>query len=168
MIKKGSAMFILLFLFWLMMMGSITTEIVIFGLLISAAIYFLMYKLFGITPKKELRYISLAWYAPMFLFLMLREVIKANLAVLKVIFSGTKHPESVIVTRRFPLVTEFARNVLANSITLTPGTISAEVTGDVFTVHGLESSFADGLDDWVVLKFLMKIERKLGYDSRNA
>ena len=54
-------MFILLFLFWLMMMGSITTEIVIFGLLISAAIYFLMYKLFGITPKKELRYISLAW-----------------------------------------------------------------------------------------------------------
>ena len=168
MIKKGSAMFILLFLFWLMMMGSITTEIVIFGLLISAAIYFLMYKLFGITPKQELRYISLAWYAPMFLFLMLREVIKANLAVLKVIFSGTKHPESVIVTRRFPLVTEFARNVLANSITLTPGTISVEVTGDVFTVHGLESSFADGLDDWVVLKFLMKIERKLGYDSRNA
>ncbi len=168
MIKKGSAMFILLFLFWLMMMGSITTEIVIFGLLISAAIYFLMYKLFGITPKKELRYISLAWYAPMFLFLMLREVIKANLAVLKVIFSGTKHPESVIVTRRFPLVTEFARNVLANSITLTPGTISVEVTDDVFTVHGLESSFADGLDDWVVLKFLMKIERKLGYDSRNA
>ncbi len=161
-------MFILLFLFWLMMMGSITTEIVIFGLLISAAIYFLMYKLFGITPKKELRYISLAWYAPMFLFLMLREVIKANLAVLKVIFSGTKHPESVIVTRRFPLVTEFARNVLANSITLTPGTISVEVTDDVFTVHGLESSFADGLDDWVVLKFLMKIERKLGYDSRNA
>lgn len=161
-------MFILLFLFWLMMMGSITTEIVIFGLLISAAIYFLMYKLFGITPKKELRHISLAWYAPMFLFLMLREVIKANLAVLKVIFSGTKHPESVIVTRRFPLVTEFARNVLANSITLTPGTISVEVTGDVFTVHGLESSFADGLDDWVVLKFLMKIERKLGYDSRNA
>lgn len=168
MIKKGSAMFILLFLFWLMMMGSITTEIVIFGLLISAAIYFLMYKLFGITPKKELRYIFLAWYAPMFLFLMLWEVIKANLAVLKVIFSGTKHPESVIVTRRFPLVTEFARNVLANSITLTPGTISVEVTGDVFTVHGLESSFADGLDDWVVLKFLMKIERKLGYDSRNA
>lgn len=168
MIKKGSAMFILLFLSWLMMMGSITTEIVIFGLLISAAIYFLMYKLFGITPKKELRYISLAWYAPMFLFLMLREVIKANLAVLKVIFSGTKHPESVIVTRRFPLVTEFARNVLANSITLTPGTISVEVTDDVFTVHGLESSFADGLDDWVVLKFLMKIERKLGYDSRNA
>lgn len=168
MIKKGSAMFILLFLFWLMMMGSITTEIVIFGLLISAAIYFLMYKLFGITPKKELRYISLAWYAPMFLFLMLREVIKANLAVLKVIFSGTKHPESVIVTRRFPLVTEFARNVLANSITLTPGTISVEVTDDVFTVHGLESSFANGLDDWVVLKFLMKIERKLGYDSRNA
>ena len=161
-------MFILLFLFWLMMMGSITTEIVIFGLLISAAIYFLMYKLFGITPKKELRYISLAWYAPMFLFLMLREVIKANLAVLKVIFSGTKHPESVIVTRRFPLVTEFARNVLANSITLTPGTLSVEVTDDVFTVHGLESSFADGLDDWVVLKFLMKIERKLGYDSRNA
>lgn len=168
MIKKGNAMFILLFLFWLMMMGSITTEIVIFGLLISAAIYFLMYKLFGITPKKELRYISLAWYAPMFLFLMLWEVIKANLAVLKVIFSGTKHPESVIVARRFPLVTEFARNVLANSITLTPGTISVEVTGDVFTVHGLESSFADGLDDWVVLKFLMKIERKLGYDSRNA
>lgn len=161
-------MFILLFLFWLMMMGDITTEIVIFGLLISAAIYFLMYKLFGITPKKELRYICLAWYAPMFMFLMLWEIIKANIAVMKVIFSGTKRPESVIVTRRFPLATEFARNILANSITLTPGTISVEVVDDVFTVHGLEASFADGLDDWVVFRFLMKIERKLGYDSRNT
>ena len=161
-------MFILLFLFWLMMMGGITVEIVIFGLLLSAAIYFLMYRLFGITPKKELRYICLVWYTPSFLFLILWEVVKANLAVVKVIFSGTKRPESVIVTRRFPLVTEFARNVLANSITLTPGTISVEVNDDAFTVHGLEASFADGLDDWVVLRFLMKIERKLGYDPRNA
>lgn len=155
-------MFILLLLFWLMLIGT-TVETLIFGIIISAVVYFLMYKLFGITPKKELRHICLLWYAPAFAVLMLWEVIKANLAVIKTVFRGRQ--PSVIVKKTFGLKTEFARAVLANSITLTPGTITVDVSGNDFIVHGLNASFVNGLDDWSVLRLLLKIERKLGYDS---
>lgn len=159
-------MFILLFLFWLLLIGSITAETVVFGVLLSAVIYYLMYRLFGITPKKELRHICLLWYAPAFGLLMVWEVIKANIAVVKAIFGGKRR--SVIVKKTFPLKTEFARSILANSITLTPGTITVDVADTTFTVHGLNESFAEGLDDWSVLRLLIHIERKLGYDSRKA
>lgn len=159
-------MFILLFLFWLLLIGSITAETVVFGVLLSAVIYYLMYRLFGITPKKELRNICLLWYAPAFGSLMVWEVIKANIAVVKAIFGGKRR--SVIVKKNFPLKTEFARSILANSITLTPGTITVDVADNTFTVHGLNESFAEGLDDWSVLRLLIHIERKLGYDSRKA
>ena len=155
-------MFILLLLFWLMLIGT-TVETLIFGIIISAVVYFLMYKLFGITPKKELRHICLLWYAPAFAVLMLWEVIKANLAVIGTVFRSRQ--PSVIVKKTFGLKTEFARAVLANSITLTPGTITVDVSGNDFIVHGLNASFINGLDDWSVLRLLLKIERKLGYDS---
>lgn len=157
-------MFILMFLFWLLLMGNATLTTILFGLAVSAAVYFLIYKLFGVTPAKELKKIFLFWYVPAFILLIISEVIKANISVLKIIFRGRK-PSSVIVTKRFPLKTEFARAVLANSITLTPGTISVDVNGGVFTVHALDASLAEGLDGWNVIKFLRRAERKMGYDS---
>lgn len=157
-------MFILMFLFWLLLMGNATLTTILFGLAVSAAVYFLMYKLFGITPVKELKRIFLLWYVPAFILLIIAEVIKANISVLKLIFKSSK-PHSVIVTKRFPLKTEFARAVLANSITLTPGTISVDVNDGVFTVHALDASLAEGLESWNVIRFLRRAERKMGYDS---
>jgi len=158
-------MFILMFLFWLLLMGNATLTTILFGLAVSAAVYLLMYKLFGVTPAKELKKIFLLWYVPAFILLIISEVIKANISVLKIIFRGGRKPNSVIVTKHVPLKTEFARAVLANSITLTPGTISVDVDGGVFTVHALDASLAEGLDDWNVIKFLSRAERKMGYDS---
>jgi multicomponent Na+:H+ antiporter subunit E len=43
------------------------------------------------------------------------------------------------------LKSDVARVTLANSITLTPGTITVRVEGDVFTVHALSDKVASGL-----------------------
>ncbi len=155
-------MFILLFLFWLLMISSVTLETVIFGICLSALLYFLMYKLFGITPKKEIQRICLWWYAPAYAFLMMWEVLKANIAAVKVVFCKKLQTTPVVVHYTPKLKSEFAKTVLANSITLTPGTISLSVEDGVFTVHALNQSFADGLVGWTCEKFLQKIERKLG------
>ncbi len=158
-------MFILLLLFWLLLMNDLTIEIVVFGVILSLAIYLLMHRLFGITPKKEMEKICLLWYAPAFIFLIIFEVVKANISTLKVVFCKKKPKKSVIVKKTFPLVTGFARTVLANSITLTPGTISVLTDGGTFTIHSLTPEFADGIEAWVVVRFLRHIERRLGYDA---
>jgi multicomponent Na+:H+ antiporter subunit E len=50
-----------------------------------------------------------------------------------------------IVTFRTRLKSDMARVALANSITLTPGTITVRVEEDVFTVHALSDKTAAGL-----------------------
>ena len=57
-----------------------------------------------------------------------------------------KKPQSVIVTARPAFKTRWQHWLLANSITLTPGTITLECDGEKLVVHGLDESMAEGLE----------------------
>jgi len=48
--------------------------------------------------------------------------------------------------------------LLANSITLTPGTITVTLEEDVYRIHCLDESFVDGLGGGRILKILEKME----------
>ena len=66
--------------------------------------------------------------------------------------------EPVIVHVHTDLKTEAARVILANSITLTPGTITVSLTEDVLLVHCLDKSLAAGMEDSVFVRLLKKLE----------
>ena len=51
------------------------------------------------------------------------------------ILAGGRHTDSTIIQVRIPLKTELARTILANSITMTPGTITISLDDDLYTVH---------------------------------
>jgi len=48
--------------------------------------------------------------------------------------------------------------LLANSITLTPGTITVSLDDDEYTIHCLDASLAEGLENSEFEKALMKLE----------
>jgi multicomponent Na+:H+ antiporter subunit E len=75
------------------------------------------------------------------------QVIKANIQVLKLSFaSSVEHELSPrVVEFRTSLPDDFSRFVLAQSITLTPGTITIRVDGDRFIVHALTEDMAMGV-----------------------
>ena len=50
--------------------------------------------------------------------------------------------------------------LLANSITLTPGTITVSVEGNRFCVHCLDWELADGVEDSVFVELLKEMEEK--------
>ena len=56
------------------------------------------------------------------------------------------------------LKSEFARVVLANSITLTPGTITVNLEGNEFYVHCLDKEFAEGMEQSIFVELLEKME----------
>ena len=58
------------------------------------------------------------------------------------------------------LRTNAARVLLANSITLTPGTITVSQEGDEYVVHCLDKSFAEGLDNSIFVTLLQKLEEE--------
>ena len=75
------------------------------------------------------------------------EVVKANLHVLKLAVTkeGYEEMSPRVVTFETILKTDFAKFVLANSITLTPGTITMLVRGDIFHVHTMSQFLEDDL-----------------------
>lgn len=75
------------------------------------------------------------------------EIIKANMHVFKLAMTRKGYEEIAprIVTIKTKLKTDFAKFVFANSITLTPGTITMLIRGDVFHVHTMSQFLEDDL-----------------------
>ncbi len=75
------------------------------------------------------------------------EIFKANLHVFKLAMTRKGYEEVAprIVTIRTRLKSDFAKFVFANSITLTPGTITMLIRGNVLHVHTMSQFLEDDL-----------------------
>lgn len=94
-----------------------------------------------------------------YLFILVKEIIKANVTVIGMIFSSRYELEPAVVRFRTNLQSKFARVMLANSITLTPGTITISMVDGEYIVHCLDKSLAEGLECCVFVELLEKLER---------
>lgn len=151
-------MYLLLVLFWIILNGKITVEIVVLGLLFSLLIYGFAYKFLGLTWKREKKFWKYLIWGIQYIGILLREIIIANIAVLKIILSPKKKIHAVLVKFPAPLKSHLLQVILADSITLTPGTITVRLYEEKFEVHCLDESMAEGLNDSVFVKMLKKLE----------
>ena len=153
-------MFLLFFLVWIIFNGNITVEIAVIGLAVAAAVFAFICKFMDYSLKKEiLLYKKLLAFIG-YVIILIIEIIKANIAVIHMIVTQREVVEPVIVKFRTSLRTETARVILANSITLTPGTITVSLEGDEYEVHCLDKSLAEGIEDSMFVKLLEKMEGK--------
>lgn len=74
---------------------------------------------------------------------ILTEIIKSNWTVTKVILSTNMNIQQNMFKVPFSQKSDLGQTIFANSITLTPGTISVEVEEDHFLVHALVFSSSD-------------------------
>ena len=151
-------MYVLLFCFWLLLNGNVTLEIVLLGLAVTALMALLEYTLFGYNPKTEGMLLRKAPVFCAYIPVLMWEILKAGWAVSKVVLFRRYKVTPALVTFRTDLKTEFGRFLLANSITLTPGTITVQVKGDRLTVHCLDKSMLDTSDDGVFQRWIRKLE----------
>lgn len=152
-------MFILIILLWILFNGQLTTEIFVFGLVFAVVFYAFICKFFDFSIKKDIRYIKKSGYIAEYLIVLLIEIIKANVCVSKMVLSSKYDVEPVVIKFRSSLKSEIARVILANSITLTPGTITIRLQYDELTVHCLDKTLAEGIDNSVFVKLLERMER---------
>lgn len=154
-------MFLFLFFLWIMFNGRITVEIVLFGLVISAAIFLFMCKFMDYSVGKEKKLFLILPDLIKYLFILIWEIVKANIATAHFVLNQKIEVEPQLIHFTTPLRTDTARVVLANSITLTPGTITVELENGEFKVHCLDRELAEGMEDSVFVKNLLKIEDKI-------
>ena len=151
-------MYILLFLLWVVLNARITVEIVAFGLVISGAIYWFMCRYLEYSPKNDIIFLKNLPRALVYLGVLFVEIIKSSLIAMKFVYSKKMDIQPQIVFFDVPLKSEFLRTILANSITITPGTITVNVEDNHFCVHALDYSIAQGVENSVFLKLLMEME----------
>lgn len=151
-------MFLLLLCFWLLLNGKVTAEIVLLGLLVAAAMWFLESRLFGYGLRSEWQVLRKAPVFCAYVFVLLREIFKAAMVVSRDILFRRYVVTPTLVTFRTDLKTDFGRFLLANSITLTPGTITVQVEDDRLTVHCLDKSMLDTAKDSVFQRWIRKLE----------
>ena len=151
---------VLFFLFWIVLNGRITVEIAVFGLVISCAIY-LVERWLDKENSTSRHPISLFGYGIIYILALLWEILKATWTMIVEIMTKRGDVPSAIVSFDAPVRTNFAQVVLANSITMTPGTISVELEDGHYRVHCYEKELADGITESRLVRILQKAEEKL-------
>lgn len=151
-------MFIIFFLIWIIFNGQFTLEIAAFGVVIAGAMYWFICRFLDYKPRNDLILCKRFFLMLHYVLVLLMEIIKANGAVFKMIYSARYRLEPAVVHFKTDLHSTFARVLLANSITLTPGTITVSLKDGEYTVHCLDKELAQGIDSSIFVKLLRRIE----------
>jgi multicomponent Na+:H+ antiporter subunit E len=132
--RSTAVMFATLLLFWLMLIGNLTLDALIVGVLASLVIAVLYPN--GISFFTELRATPEAFVAGLRYYgYFFKELVKSNLRLTAIVLSPSLPIRPGIVKVRTRLRSRMGRLMLANSITLTPGTLTVEMDGEWLYVH---------------------------------
>ena len=140
--KNFSITFLVLMIVWVLLNNTFQPDILIVGAVIAALLSFFFCKkceLFtemNFTPKGLL-------YTIIFLGVFFIELIKSNLDVTRRVLTPSLPINPGIVEVKTKLKSKFARMLLANTITLTPGTLTVEVKDDSFFIHWIDVESED-------------------------
>jgi len=162
-IRDRVVLFVTLLLFWLMLNGTLAVDSLLIGILVSFSITFLFcsglsfFTEFRATPQAFLA--GFLYYAYFF-----KELVKSNFKLAAIVLSPSLPIKPGIVKVRTRLKTKMGRLMLANSITLTPRTLTVELDGEWIYVHWVtvESTDIDEATKRIVTGFESYLEVMYG------
>lgn len=134
-----------LFALWLLFSGLYTPLLLSLGALSSVFVAWIAQRMGLLTPEADstlLHPLRCLGYIPWFAW----QVAKSNVDVVLRILVPSKGISPRVLRVPSSQPSDLLRSVYANSITLTPGTISINVTDDVITVHALSREGAEELE----------------------
>lgn len=148
---------VVLFLLWLLLTGSFSPRSLLLGVALSLALAALFRPLRAedhttrVTPRRILLLLRYFVY-------LLGQIVLSAVQVTALVWSGK--PRSPRIVHVMPaLQSDGARVLLANSITLTPGTITVEIEHGEFRVHALDAPMTEGLADCGFVQRLATLEK---------
>ena len=162
-------MFLFFFALWLLFNGRLGWDILGFGLVLSALVTLFAVKVCGWSDRKSRRLLKIGWQLLCYGACLVVEIVKANLAAIRVILS----PNCRLVRPRIfhfesHLHRGFLQTILANSITITPGTYTLGIYDSTLMVHALNGDFAEGTPESDLNHRLMAMEETLGEKEEKA
>ena len=152
---KSITLFIILFGFWLLMSGYYTPLILSLGVISCILCVYLTIK--GKFLDDETLPIYFFPRLIQYTLWLIKEILKSNITTAKVILSKSEEPElfSVKASQK----TNEGKVTYANSITLTPGTVTTKIKNDIFEIHALTKEFGDDVRSSEMDKMVTWLEK---------
>jgi len=136
---KPLILFVILVCLWLFMSGHYTFLIVSLGILSCAFCVYLANRA-KLIDNEGLPLFFLPRLLG-YLMWLFKEILISNLNTAKAIISNNIKPETFTV--KASQITDVAKVTYANSITLTPGTVTTKIKNNTFEVHALNTDFGN-------------------------
>ena len=160
---KRLVLFVMCFVFWLFLVwpispldGSVLIGDIVIGLFVAAFVALVMREMIRVNFVRLVKPHCWFWLI-VYLFVFAYYTVRGGLDVAYRVFHPAMPIKPGIVRFRSALRTDTGRSVLANSITLTPGTLTVDVSDDgVFYVHWLY--VRDGSDEFVAIQAIQRFE----------
>lgn len=158
-LKRTLTLLILLFVFWVILVQNFTAKDLLIGIFCSLGValtsqLLLAGQMESLDMKMD-QIIRFIYYLPYLLF----EIVKANVDVAEIVLDPHLPISPVLVKFKFGLKEDLPQVTLANSITLTPGTLTVDVQDDTFYIHCLAEHHAEAIFDWTLQDKAMWIYR---------
>ena len=153
-------MYLIYFALWVIFNANLTLEVCLFGIVIAGLIFAFTCKFMDYSIEKEKKLIRRSFLFLRYVVELLIEIVKANMTAIHMIVTEREEIQPTLV--RFhcdELKGPVSKVLLANAITLTPGTITVTLEDADYTVHCLDESLAEGIDDSSFVKLLKEMER---------
>lgn len=137
--------FLFLVLFWLALSGHYTTLLLVLGA--ASCIWIqLISKRMDIVDHEGYPIHLVPWRIALYLIWLIKEIIVSTWAVTRMILSPRRRVQPTV--RRIPAdgLSEMEKAIYANSITLTPGTLTIETDKDELEIHTLRGDMLESLE----------------------
>ncbi|MDW7740005.1 MAG: Na+/H+ antiporter subunit E [Bacillota bacterium] len=151
---------IIFFLFWVAVSGSLEWPQLVVGLAAASFVtYFNRQMIITAEERPPIRLKTVIWLVGYFLKLIF-DIVVANFQVAWIVLHPKMPIEPNFVSLTVDIDKVTSRVLLANSITLTPGTLTVLADEKEFLVHALTFKNGEGLADWPLIGRLERMEEE--------
>jgi len=152
---------VFMMLLWIGFTGSFAGQELIVGIATTAVISFFTIRFFTCCTLAIFSPVRI-YYMIVYLFVFTWELIKSNIDVARRVLTPSLPINPGIVKFKTNLTSNYSRMILANSITLTPGTLTIDVIDDTYYIHWIDVTTTNPEEAYVEIaekfeKILMKI-----------
>jgi multicomponent Na+:H+ antiporter subunit E len=138
-------LWVILFAVWLLLSGHYTPLLIGFGMGSCALTVYIAWRM-DVADHEGVP-LSVAGRFVLYFPWLLKEILIANIKVARIILTPSLPISPIMVAFHGTQKTDLGRVLYANSITLTPGTITTCIEGDECEIHALTWSDVDGREE---------------------
>jgi len=156
-VRHTVAMLLILSLFWLTLSGHYSALLLAFGALAVILVSWISHRM-DVVDHESIP-LHLLGRIPRYFAWLAWQVFKSNIEVVRHIWRRDVGIEPTITRVPLPQETDVCRVIYANSINLTPGTLTIDMGGDSLLVHALSQDSRQSLESGDMSRRVSELER---------